>query len=90
MLDVSYEQGKWSSSLTAMLYSGMDTRYFTANRFLILDWVLNYKINKDTTVYLTVDNLTNQGYEVKYHPYVGKGAYAMPGRTFMLGVEYKF
>ncbi len=30
VLDVSYEQGKWSSSLTAMLYSGMDTRYFTA------------------------------------------------------------
>ena len=90
VLDVSYEQGKWSSSLTAMMYSGMDTRYFTANRFLILDWALNYKINKDTTVYLTVDNLTNEGYEVKFHPYVGKGAYAMPGRTFMLGVEYKF
>ena len=90
VLDVSYEQGKWFSSLTAVMYSGMDTRYFTANRFLILDWVLNYKINQDTTVYLTVDNLTNQGYEVKYHPWGGKGTYAMPGRTFMLGVEYKF
>ncbi|EKU71017.1 TonB-dependent siderophore receptor [Selenomonas sp. F0473] len=90
VLDVSYENGKWSSALTSVLYSGMDTRYFTAKRFLVLDWVLNYKINKDATVYLTVDNLTNEGYEVKFHPYIGKGAYAMPGRSFMLGVDYRF
>lgn len=38
----------------------------------------------------TVDNLTNEGYEVKFHPYVGKGAYAMPGRSFMLGAKCKF
>lgn len=88
--DLTYSSGKWFSSLTTTIYSGMDDRYFTSNRFVILDWALNYNVSKDWSVYATVDNLTNEGYEVKFHPYVGKGAYAMPGRSFMLGAKYKF
>lgn len=88
--DLSYTNGKLFSSLTTTIYSGMDTKYFTDNQFIILDWGLNYDINQETTVYANVYNLTNEGYEVKFHPYVGKGAYAMPGRSFMLGVKYKF
>lgn len=88
--DLTYSSGKWFSSLTTTIYSGMDDRYFTSNRFVILDWTLNYNVSKDWSVYATVDNLTNEGYEVKFHPYVGKGAYAMPGRSFMLGAKYKF
>ena len=88
--DLTYSSGKWFSSLTTTIYSGMDDRYFTSNRFVILDWTLNYNVSKDWSVYATVDNLTNEGYEVKFHPYVGKGAYAMPGRSFMLGAKCKF
>lgn len=88
--DLTYSCGKWFSSLTTTIYSGMDDRYFTSNRFIILDFALNYNVSKDWSVYATVDNLTNEGYEVKFHPYVGKGAYAMPGRSFMLGAKYKF
>ena len=88
--DLTYSSGKWFSSLTTTIYSGMDDRYFTSNRFVILDWTLNYNVSKDWSVYATVDNLTNEGYEVKFHPHVGKGAYAMPGRSFMLGAKYKF
>ena len=88
--DLTYSSGKWFSSLTTTIYSGMDDRYFTSNRFVILDWILNYNVSKDWSVYATVDNLTNEGYEVKFHPSVGKGAYAMPGRSFMLGAKYKF
>lgn len=88
--DLTYSSGKWFSSLTTTIYSGMDDRYFTSNRFVILDWALNYNVSKDWSVYATVDNLTNEGYEVKFHSYVGKGAYAMPGRSFMLGAKYKF
>lgn len=88
--DLTYSSGKWFSSLTTTIYSGMDDRYFTSNRFVILDWALNYNVSKDWSVYATVDNLTNEGYEVKFHHSVGKGAYAMPGRSFMLGAKYKF
>ena len=88
--DLTYSSGKWFSSLTTTIYSGMDDRYFTSNRFVILDWTLNYNVSKDWSVYATVDNLTNEGYEVKFHPHVGKGAYAMPGRSFMLGAKCKF
>ena len=88
--DLTYSSGKWFSSLTTTIYSGMDDRYFTSNRFVILDWALNYNVSKDWSVYATVDNLTNEGYEVKFNPSVGKGAYALPGRSFMLGAKYKF
>lgn len=88
--DLTYSSGKWFSSLTTTIYSGMDDRYFTSNRFVILDWALNYNVSKDWSVYATVDNLTNEGYEVKFHPFYGKGAYALPGRSFMLGAKYKF
>lgn len=88
--DLTYSSGKWFSSLTTTIYSGMDDRYFTSNRFVILDWTLNYDVSKDWSVYATVDNLTNEGYEVKFNPSVGKGAYALPGRSFMLGAKYKF
>lgn len=88
--DLSYTCGKWFSALTTTIYSGMSTAYFTDNQFVIMDWTLNYDVSKAMTVYATVDNLTNEGYEVKFHPYIGKGAYAMPGRSFMVGAKYKF
>lgn len=42
------------------------------------------------SVYLKVNNLTNEGYENMYYKYDGKGAKPQPGRSFMLGFRYGF
>ena len=56
----------------------------------VLDWNLNYEINKSLSTYVTVTNLTNQAYENAYSAYNGKGAAPQPGRAFMIGAKYKF
>lgn len=86
----TYEQGKWYSGLLVNWYTGCDTEAFTHKRALVLDWNLNYEINKDISTYVTVTNLTNQAYENAYSAYNGKGAAPQPGRAWMFGVKYKF
>jgi outer membrane receptor protein involved in Fe transport len=54
-----------------------------------LDLNLNYHFNDDLKAYIKGYNLTDEGYEVLSSSSVGKGAYAMPGRYFMFGVEAK-
>lgn len=88
--DLSYENEKWFSALTATMYTGMSTEYFTDNRFFVLDLGINYNASKSTTVYLQLNNLTNEGYEENVYPFMGKGAFPMPGRNFMIGVSQKF
>ena len=89
-MNVSYEQGKWYTGLLANWYTGCDTEAFTHKRALVLDWNLNYEINKSLSTYVTVTNLTNQAYENAYSAYNGKGAAPQPGRAFMIGAKYKF
>lgn len=87
---MTYQCGKWNSSLLLNLFSGCDKDAFTNNNYIVADLSVNYKINTNKSVYLKVNNLTNEGYENMYYKYDGKGAKPQPGRSFMLGFRYGF
>lgn len=89
-MNVTYQCGKWNSSLLLNLFSGCDKDAFTNNNYIVADLSVNYKINANKSVYLKVNNLTNEGYENMYYKYDGKGAKPQPGRSFMLGFRYGF
>lgn len=89
-MNVTYQCGKWNSSLLLNLFSGCDKDAFTNNNYIVADLSVNYKINTNKSVYLKVNNLTNEGYENMYYKYDGKGAKPQPGRSFMLGFRYGF
>lgn len=89
-LNISYENGGLYTGLLANWYTGCSKIAFTERRFLVLDWNINYAINKDLTVYGVVGNLTNEAYETSYNSWNGIGSSAMPGRYFMIGTKYKF
>lgn len=89
-LNVSYEKGKLYTGLLANWYTGASSRAFTSNRFLVLDWNLNYSFNDALTTYVTITNLTNTAYETSYNAYNGIGSSAMPARQIMVGARYTF
>lgn len=88
--NLSFEKGRWYSGLLANWYTGMNTTAFTTNRALILDWNVNYEVNKDLTAYVSVNNLTNQGYETYFNNWSGVGSFGMSGRAIMVGMKYSF
>ncbi|MBP2631998.1 MAG: cirA 5 [Firmicutes bacterium] len=87
-LGVSYKQDKWDGRLTAQQVTGRSTTAYTDKSYVTLDLNLNYHFNQDLKAYIKGYNLTDEGYEILSSS-VGKGAYAMPGRYFMFGVEAK-
>lgn len=87
---LTYDNNRFNSSLLANYYTGCNTNAFTDNRFLVLDWSMNYDVSKELSVYGTVTNLTNEAYETTYYAYLGMGAWPQPGRAFMIGAKYKF
>lgn len=88
--NLSYENGKWYTGLLLNWYTGMNTYAFTSKQALVLDWNLNYEVNKDVSAYVTVSNLTNEAYENTYNAYNGLGAAPQPGRCIMVGMKYNF
>ena len=89
-LNVNYDAGKVSSGLLVNYYTGSNIEAFTSKRFVILDWNLNYDVNKDLTTYVAVTNLTNEAYETTSNSNYGPGSSAMPARQAMIGAKYKF
>lgn len=89
-LNLSYENGKLYTGLLTNLYTGCSNYAFTNNRFLVLDWNINYKVNDDLTIYAICSNLTNEAYETSYSAGYGPGGAAMPGRCWMIGAKYTF
>lgn len=89
-LNMSYENRNLYTGFLANYYTGCSELAFTNKSFLILDWNVNYKINKDLTVYGLVTNLTNKAYETTYYAHNGQGGSAMPGRCWMVGMKYTF
>lgn len=88
--DLMYEKDKWSGDLSYTVYSGCSQAYFSDKRFNVLDLAVNYAINKQTKVYLNVNNITNESYENRAIAVYGPGALPQPGRNFMFGVKYTF
>ena len=88
--DLAYENGKLYTALTGTWYTGCSTMAYTSRRALVLDFNINYAIQKDLTLYASVVNLTNQAYETVYTRYLGKGSWPQLGRHFLIGMKYKF
>lgn len=89
-LELTYQKNKWGANLGAEIFTGNDTKYFSDNDFVILGMNLNYQASKNTSLYLKLDNLTNQAYETKSSPFYGPGSFPMPSRSFMLGIKQTF
>lgn len=89
-LNLSYQDGAFYSGVLMNWYTGMDTIAFTKHQFFVVDWNASYEMNKDMSLYVTVNNLTNEAYENAYSAYNGLGAAPQPGRSVMVGTKYKF
>ena len=92
-LGLSYTQGKWDADLDLNYVTGRSTARFTDSRYLTLDLGVNYHISPEFKVYLRGINLTDESYEsigVTPSARTSMGAYAMPGRHFILGGTYNF
>lgn len=92
-LGISYTQGKWDADLDLNYVTGRSTARFTDSRYLTLDLGVNYHVTKEFKVYLKGINLTDESYEsigVTPSAWTSMGAYAMPGRHFILGGTYNF
>ena len=92
-LGLSYTQGKWDADLDLNYVTGRSTARFTDSRYLTLDLGANYHISPEFKVYLRGINLTDESYEsigVTPSAWTSMGAYAMPGRHFILGGTYNF
>jgi vitamin B12 transporter len=91
---LGYGDKQWDVNVSGQSASGRDTDYFVDSNYWIWNMALNYKINKDTSVYLTGYNLTDKAYEIKtsvsstYGGYIGN--YPMLSRHVQMGVKYSF
>lgn len=88
--NITYENGPWYTGLLVNWYTGCNRTAFSDSKFLVLDWNLNYEVDEHLSTYLTISNLTNEGYENAYLATYGVGAAPQPGRAVMIGAKYKF
>lgn len=90
LASINYEKGKLNGGLDVEHYTGMDERYFSDNAATIFNLHLNYKISKGLTAYFLMNNITNEAYETRANATYGIGTFPMEGRSFMVGMNYKF
>ena len=87
-LGISYTQGKWNADADLTYVTGRSAQRFTDTRYLTLDLGVNYMVTDALKIYAKGLNLTDEVYESI--GYTTIGAYAMPGRHFILGANYNF
>lgn len=85
-LNVQYDQDKWDAGLTLRSAAGRSLTHFTSQSYATLDMVLNYQATPDTRIYVKGYNLTNDAYELRGYNWP-IGAYPMPARHFLFGIE---
>lgn len=88
-MDVIYNKGRWNGCLSGQVYSGMDTKCFTAKRFFVVGLDVNYEVDSRLSAYVKIDNLTDTAYETRGSAVYGPGAYPQPGRSLLIGMRYK-
>ena len=74
---------------TTQQVTGRNTKVYTDTSYTTVNLNVGYQFNDKTKAYIKGYNLTNEGYEILSSS-AGRGAYAMPGRYFVFGVERKF
>ena len=70
--------------------SGADKSKYVDSKYLTLDLSLQYKVQKDYKIYAKAYNLTNASYAETGGVSNGKYSFPMPGRSFLIGMEYAF
>lgn len=88
-LEVSYEKNRWYVSNNFRYVTGRSTAYYTDSSYFNWDLNVSYKLSDSTKIYAQGLNLTNESYEVEPYNYP-VGAYAMPERHYVVGVEHSF
>lgn len=100
-IGINYSKDKWNAGLEAkaMLdrdggcYGGNDLPW-TKDRYWVVNLSANYKPTENIKVFATANNIFDTYYEesVDWGNEGGniENIYAMPGRSFLLGVEYSF
>ena len=95
---VHYNHGIWQANLFGIMgHGGLNSRYFDSTDYIILNFNVNCKLHENASVYLKLNNLTNQNYSYygkSYETEDGKeivnDTYVSPGRSFIIGAEFKF
>jgi iron complex outermembrane receptor protein len=89
-IDLSFASQNWNANIWTDIRSGLDQKYFTGHRFVVMGLNVNWQISPHIKLFATADNLTNTAYETKARSFFGKGAYPQPGRSFMFGTQTTF
>lgn len=98
---IQYNCNKWVVNVTARAASGLVDRYTNASgytsraygdsSYFTWDVGAQYQVNKQTKVYAQLNNINNVAYQEYSGLYSnGQARYPMPGRNFLVGVEYAF
>lgn len=87
-MNLQYNQKKWDADLTLHSGTGRSLTKFSSSSYLTMDLNVNYQIKENTKLYFKGYNLTNEAYELRAAYYSGAGAYPMPARHFLFGVEH--
>ena len=87
---ISFNKDKWDAELYGRGASGADKSKYVDSKYLTLDFSLQYKVQKDYKIYAKAYNLTNASYAETGGVSNGKYSFPMPGRSFLIGMEYAF
>lgn len=86
--EVTYDKNRWSVSSLVQYVTGRSEKRYTDTSYVTWDMNVNYRLNEATKFYVKGFNLTNESYEIV--PSATLGAYAMPERHFVIGMEHSF
>ncbi|WP_418556963.1 TonB-dependent receptor plug domain-containing protein [Phascolarctobacterium faecium] len=89
-IGISFNKDKWDAELYGRGASGADKSKYIDSKYLTLDFSLQYKVQKDYKIYAKAYNLTNASYAETGGVSNGKYSFPMPGRSFLIGMEYAF
>ena len=92
---LNYKRGIWTANLLGIMgHGGLSADSFDATRYAVFDLNVNCKVHNNATIYLKLNNLTNQNYSYYGKKYNNDGtinrSYHSAGRSFIAGVDFKF
>lgn len=88
-MGVHYNRGIWQTSLLGIAgHGGFSSNDFQSTKYVVLDFNVNCKLHENASVYLKLNNLTNQNYS--FYKKDGDYIYHSPGRSFIAGLDLKF
>lgn len=91
-IGLQYKENKWDAAMNFQAVSGRSLQSYSDTSYLTVDLIANYQASERTKVFAKILNLTNEGYEIRGSggsSWITPGAYHMPGRAIMIGVEQK-